>query len=174
VLLAKIQEKKHNQNVQFIRVEQRPLDPTMNVVTRSGAVTGGHPTKPSGTWVRKAEEKNPATDLNKFKETFVHTSREFCILNPPSEKGKGPEIEGTSTRLRSDWKESTISTACQENEPASNIKSFLQSCLKLILDENAQLEVQRPTDYCDPTNIPTATERAVNHIQRYVLIGQEM
>ena len=41
VLLAKIQEKQQNQNVQFIGVEHSPLGPTVNVVTRSGAVIGG-------------------------------------------------------------------------------------------------------------------------------------
>ena len=52
-----------------------------------------------------------------------------------------------NTKLRSEWKASTNSvpftfTTSKEHEPASNIKSFLQSCLKLIWDENAQLEVQ--------------------------------
>jgi hypothetical protein len=51
VLLAKIQEKQQNQNVQFIGVEQRSPNPTVNVVTCSGTVTGGQPMKPSGTWV---------------------------------------------------------------------------------------------------------------------------
>ena len=59
---------------------------------------------------------------------------------------------------------------CQETKPASNIKSFLQCCLKLIRDENAQLEVQRLIDYCDPTT----AERAVNQIKRYIHTGQEM
>ena len=107
----------------------------MNVVTRSGTVTGGKQVKPSGAWVRKAEEKQPAIDLNKIKETFVNTSIEFCIPDPPSKKGKGPEIAGASTQLRSDWKASTSAVAYQENEAASNIKSFLQSYLKLIRDE---------------------------------------
>lgn len=44
--------------------------------------------------------------------------------------------------LRSDWNASTSTVVCQEAEPASNIKTFLQSCLKLIRDENAQFEVQ--------------------------------
>ena len=74
-LLAKIQEKQQNQNVQFIGVEHRSLDPTVNVVTCSGAVTGSKQVKPSGAWVRKVEEKQPAIDLNKIKETFVNTSK---------------------------------------------------------------------------------------------------
>ena len=141
---------------QFIGVEQRPLDPTVIVVTRSGAVTGRQQAKPSGAWVRKEEEKQPTIDLNKIKETFVHSSNEFCILDPPLEKGKEPEIESTSTELCNDWKASTSSTLFtltvnKENEHASNIKTFLQSCLKLIQDENVKLEVYRLIDYCDLT-----------------------
>ena len=69
-------------------MEQRTSDPTVNVVMRSGAVTGGQPTKPSGAWVRKVEDKQPTVDLSKIKETFMHTSKEFCITNPPGRKGK--------------------------------------------------------------------------------------
>jgi len=41
VLLANIQEKQQNQNVQFIGIEQCTADPMVNVVMHSGAVTGG-------------------------------------------------------------------------------------------------------------------------------------
>ena len=58
--------------------------------------------KPSGTLVQKAEEKHPAIDLSKIKETFVHTSKEFCIPDPPLKKGKGPEVADRSMELRSD------------------------------------------------------------------------
>jgi hypothetical protein len=78
VLLANIQEMQQNQNVQFTGVEQRPLDPTVNVVTCNGTVTGGQHVKPIGAWVHKEEEKQPTIDLNKIKETFVHTSKEVC------------------------------------------------------------------------------------------------
>ena len=87
LMLAKIQEKHQNQNVQFIRVKQRTSNPMVNAVTRSGAVIGGQPAKPSGAWVRKAEDKQPTVDMDKIKETFVHTSKEFCILDPPLTKG---------------------------------------------------------------------------------------
>jgi hypothetical protein len=97
----------------------------MNVVTHSGAVTGGQLAKPRGAWVRKAKDKQPAVDLDKIKETFVHTSKEFCIPDPPSMKGKGHEVTDRSMEMRSDWKASTNVAACQETEPTSNIKSFL-------------------------------------------------
>ena len=51
VLLAKIQEKQQSQNVQLIGIEQWTTDPTVNVLTCSGMVTGGQPTKSRGEWV---------------------------------------------------------------------------------------------------------------------------
>ena len=70
----------------------------------------------------------------------MHASTKFCIPDPPSSKGKEPQIPDRSMELRSDWKASTSTAVYEEVEPASNIKSFLQSCLKLIRDENTQLE----------------------------------
>ena len=64
-------------------------DPMVNVVTHSGAVTVGQLVKPNGAWVRKAEDKQPTINLSKIKETFLNASKEFCILDPPSKKGKG-------------------------------------------------------------------------------------
>ena len=90
VLLAKIQEKQQSQNIQLIGIEQRTTDLMVNVVTCSGAVTAGQPIKPSRAWVQKAKDKQPAIDLDKIKETFVHTSTKFCIPDPPSTKGKEP------------------------------------------------------------------------------------
>ena len=101
-MLEKIQEKQQNQNVQFIGVEQWTPDPTVNVVMHSGIVTSGQPAKPIGAWIRKVEEKQPTVDLSKIKETFVHTSKEFCILDPPLKEGKGPEVASRSMELRSD------------------------------------------------------------------------
>ena len=74
----------------------------MIAVTCNGVVIGGQLAKPSGAWVRKARDKQPAIDLRKIKETFMHASKEFCIPDPPSMKGKGPKIAGTSIELRSD------------------------------------------------------------------------
>ena len=92
MLLAKIQEKQESQNVQLIGIEQRTTDPTVNVVTHSHAVTGGQPTKPRGEWVRKEEDKQPAVDLDKVKETLMHARTRFCILDLPTSEGKEPQI----------------------------------------------------------------------------------
>lgn len=99
MLLEKIQEKEQSQNVQFIRVEQWTPNPIVNVVTRSGVVTGGQPAKPSGPWVRKAEDKQRTIDMDKINETFVHANKEFYIPNPPSMKGKEPQVLNISIEL---------------------------------------------------------------------------
>ena len=66
----------------------------------------------------------------------MHARTEFCIPDPPSSKGKEPQILDISMELQSDWNASTSTTVCQEAKPTSKIKSFLQSCLKLIHNEN--------------------------------------
>ena len=103
---------------------------------RSGMVTSGQPAKPRGEWVRKVEDKKPIVDLDKVKETFMHAHTILCIPDRPSLKGKEPQILDRSMELRSDWNTSTNTLVCQEAESTSKIKSFLQSCLKLIHDEN--------------------------------------
>ena len=106
------------------------------MLTRSGLVTGGQPTKPRGEWVQKVEDKQPTVDLDKIKETFMHACIEFCIPYPPASKGKEPQISNSAMKLQSDWNASSNTTVCQEVESTSNVKSFLQSCLKLIQDES--------------------------------------
>jgi len=135
----------------------------------SGMVTGGQPSKPIEEWVRKIEDKQPTVDLDKIKETFMHTHIGFCIPDPPSSKGKEFQYSDRNMELRSDWNNSTSTMVCQGAKCTSKVKSFLQSCLKLIRDENAQSEVQHLIDYYDPT-----TERAINQIKRYICTGREM
>ena len=72
----------------------------------------------------------------------MDASTKFCIPDPPSTKGKESQVPDKSMELRSDWKANTNSVVCQEAKPTSNIRSFLQSCLKLTRNENAQFEVQ--------------------------------
>ena len=55
----------------------------------------------------------------------------------PSSKGKELQILDKNMELRSDWNASTSTAVCQEAKPTSKIKSFSQSYLELIHDENA-------------------------------------
>ena len=100
----------------------------------------------------------------------MHTHTRFCIPDPPFSKGMELQISDRNREMRSDWNTSTSTTVCQEAESTSKVKSFLQSCLKLIHDENTQFKVQHLIDYCDPT----AIERGVNQIKRDIRSGQEM
>ena len=92
----------------------------------------------------------------------MHAHIGFFIPNPPSSKGKELQISDRNMELQSDWNASTSIAVCQEVETPSKVKSFLQSCLKLIRNENVQFEVQHLIDYYDPT-----TERTINQIKRY-------
>ena len=56
----------------------------------------------------------------------------------------------------------------------SNIKYFPQNFLKLIRDDNVQIELQRLIDHCDPPIVSAAIDRTVNHIKRYVRTSREM
>ena len=82
------------------------------MLTRSGLVTGRQSTKPREEWVRKVEDKQHAVDLDKIKETFMHTHTGFCIPDPPSAKGKQLQISNINMELRSDWNASTITVVC--------------------------------------------------------------
>ena len=62
------------------------------MLTHSGLVTGGQPAKPREEWVRKAKDRQPAVDLDKIKETFIHARTKFFIPDPPSSKGKELQI----------------------------------------------------------------------------------
>ena len=80
-LLAKIQERTSapTQNLQMISVEQRPTL-AINVVTQSGATMHIQNNKkhPDEAWVRKAPEKVPAFDIEREKETFMESNRDFA------------------------------------------------------------------------------------------------
>lgn len=62
----------------------------------------------------------------------------------------------------------------EEIESKGLVKSFLQSCLKLIRDERVILEVQNLIDRCEQPIPMAATNRAVHHIKKYVPTGREM
>ena len=62
----------------MIFVKQRPA-PTINVVTRSGAVTHIHPAEnhPADAWFHKAPMKFLAFDIEREKETFMEAKKYF-------------------------------------------------------------------------------------------------
>ena len=72
-MIAKIREPKPaaHQNIQLIAAEQAELEPSVNIVTRSGASTNGTSQETekntSQEWVRRAPSKATSLDLQKNK-----------------------------------------------------------------------------------------------------------
>ena len=80
-LISKIQERNGapTQNFQIIDVEKRPV-PSLNVVTRSGAMmqVENKGKQPDKAWVRKTPENIPSFDIEREKETFLESKRDFA------------------------------------------------------------------------------------------------
>ena len=55
-----------------------------------------------------------------------------------------------------------------------SVHSFLQSCLKLIRNEQAITELQRIIDQCQPSSSATSTQRALHNITGHTRTGREM
>ena len=53
-------------------------------------------------------------------------------------------------------------------------RSFLKSCLKLLRDERALLEMQKLIDKCKQPISMVVANRVVHHIKKYIRMGREM
>ena len=62
----------------------------------------------------------------------------------------------------------------EESEPTGVVRSFLQSCLKLLKDERALLEIQTLIDKCEQSTPIVVANRAVHQIKKYIWTGKEM
>ena len=89
-MIAKIRDPKPavHQNIQLIAAEQKEPEPSINVVTRSGAstsTTSQDAEKNTGLeWVCQATTKSTPLDLQKNKETFQEAKNFF---NDPTQSG---------------------------------------------------------------------------------------
>ena len=72
---------------------------------------------------------------------------------------------------------------CEESESVGLVKSFLQSCLKLLKDENALLEIQALIDIYErstpiiavsPANDFVTANKAIHQIKKYIRTRKEM
>ena len=63
----------------MIAIEKRPV-PTINVVTRSGAMTQvqNKGKQPDEAWVHKTPEKIPTFDVGREKGTFMEAKKDFA------------------------------------------------------------------------------------------------
>ena len=112
----------------MISIEQRP-SPAINVVTRSGATTEAQnkEKQPDEAWVRKAPVKVPASNLEKEKETFMEAQKYFVDSSTSV-------VPAQPHQQQSQPQEASI-------DKVSTLTSFLQSCLKLLRNQNALSEL---------------------------------
>ena len=137
-LLAKTQENNRGPtpSIQLISVEQRPT-PALNVVTRSGATTHTQdsPKQHATMCAQQASKKVPAL---------------------------GPAKDHTPVQeARCDNVDSAVEISAQQHQQASQLQgasmdkvstlsSFLQSCMKLLRNQNALNELQKVLAVTDP------------------------
>ena len=70
--------------------------------------------------------------------------------------------------------QATTSGRCDEDEMTGSVHSFLQSCLKLIRNEQAITELQRIIDQSQPSSSVSSTQRDVHNIIGHTRMGREM
>ena len=109
-------------------MEQRPV-PAINVVTRTRATTKvqNKEKQLAEAWVKKAPEKILAFGDEREKETFVAATRDFADPNTSVIPGKQPQLQSQTQEASTD--------------KVSTLSSFLQSCLKLLRNQNALSEL---------------------------------
>ena len=102
-------------------------DPNMNIVLRSGIITGDEKGKQleDSTWVHKAPMKEPEFDLERAKETFMEARKSFV---------------DASTSKRKDRLE-------LEMDP-SMLTMFLEISMKLLCDNKAVKGLQELINRC--------------------------
>ena len=139
-----------NQNVQLIGVEDSTPQHKLNVVMRSGLATDGAQSgsvkQPTVEWIQKSTVKPPTFKLQKEKETFLQARRDFydagASYSKTNEKGKGiASIPLQSDPFAGEDQQPPNIRSSVESEPTNLVRSFLQSCLKLLRDELALLEM---------------------------------
>ena len=121
----------------MISVEQI-LAPTINVVTRSGATTHiqNKEKQPDEAWVCKTPEKVPAFDVEREKETFMEGRKDF--------------VDPTTSAAPVQQHQQQLQSQEASTDKVSTLSSFLQSCMKVLRNQNALNELQKVIASCEP------------------------
>ena len=138
----------------MIFVEPRPAA-AINVVTRSGLTTHvqNRPNRTAEFLVRKAPEKTPAFDITREKETFIEAKKDLADPSPPSAPTQ-PQSPPRGVSL----------------DKVSILSTFLQSCLKLLRNQDALTELQKVIASCGPQQ-SSGRDNTVHRVSR---TGREM
>ena len=121
----------------MISVEKRPIL-ALNVVTRSGTTTQvqNKGKQPDEAWVRKTPEKIPTFDVGREKGTFMEAKKDFV-----DRRTSVATTEQHQQQLQ--FQEALL-------DQVSTLTSFLQSCMKLLRNQNALNELQKVIASCEP------------------------
>ena len=110
-----------------MRSEPREDRPSVNVVTWSNITTGEDKAigkqPEENLWVHKATDKDTKFDLHKEKETLMEVKKSFV-----------DSWASTSTNQNAQTEKPEEVITAQETDP-SVLKSFLQTCMKLLRDQ---------------------------------------
>ena len=106
---------------------------------------------PDEAWVRKAPEKTPTFDVEREKETFMEAKKDFVDLGTSVAPTQQPQQQEQSQEASTD--------------KISTLSSFLQSCMKLLRNENDLNELQKFIASCKPQR-SSGKEKTVNRVRR--------
>ena len=99
--------------------------------------------------VRKAPEKIPTFDIKREKETFIEAKKDFADPSTPVAPAQPPQPPAQPQAASMD--------------KVSTLSSFLQSCMKLLRNQNALKELQKFLAFCEPQR-RVDKEKTVNRV----------
>lgn len=162
--MAKMQENKNQQtmqNIQMMRSEQRKDDPRINTLTQSGTTTREDKAEDKNpeadTCVRKARENNTGFDLQEEKANFLEAKKSFVDI--------GDLTSNMQMQLVPKKNAPEVGTA-MENPNSTVLKSFLQTCMKLLRDQKAVEGLQKLIDNCASKENPQHEKFIVNKVNK--------
>ena len=112
--------------------------------------------QPDEAWVRKNPEKVPTFDVRREKETFMEAKKDFVDLRTSVAPAQQHQQQLQSQEALTDQ--------------VSTLSSFLQSCMKLLRNQNALNELKKVISSCKPQR-SSDKGKTVNRVRR---TGREM
>jgi len=146
-LIVQISEKRAvqptlTQNVQMMRFEPREEDPKVNTMLKSGMAIGKDKEKltKEGLGVHKTLTKKPKFNLESVKKTFMEAKKSFA----------------------------EVSTSCGKDQPKpkidpSMLNTFLETCMKLLCDNNVVKGLQELITRCVGSSEPRVVRKMGKH-----------
>ena len=107
--------------------------------------------QPDEAWVHKSPEKIPAFDVEREKQTFMEAQRDFVDPNTSVAPVQQPQQQSQPQEA--------------STNKVSTLSSFLQSCMKLLRNQNDLNELQKVIASCEPQR-SSGKEKTINRVRR--------